>query len=115
MAVTAFNFGGGKTKVKEKKVSSFTFYDNGSMPPYTIQNDGICVFFAGKQAGGYFGCTLRKHSTTIGYDIHRHDQYGAGYVMAVFEVKKGDTIYFDTGGQDDAKGNRTCDYEIIVF
>ena len=116
MAVTAFNFGGGgKTKVKEKKISSFTFYDNGTMPSYTIQNDGICVFFAGKQSGGYFGCTLKKGGTEISFDIHRYDQYGAGHVMAVFDVKKGDIVSFTTGGQGDAKGSRTCDYEIIVF
>ena len=115
MAVTAFNFGKGKTKVKEKKISSFTFYDNGTMPSYTIQNDGICVFFAGKQTGGYFGCTLKKSGTGINFDIHRGDQYGAGHVMAVFDVKKGDVISFTTGGQGDAKSNRTCDYEIIVF
>lgn len=115
MSATAFNFGGGKTKVKEKKISSFTFYDNGTMPSYTIQNDGICVFFAGKQSGGYFGCTLKKGGTVISFDIRRSDQYGAGHAMAVFDVKKGDVISFQTGGQGDAKGNRTCDYEIIVF
>ena len=85
------------------------------MPPYTIQNDGICVFFAGKQAGGYFGCTLKKGGTGISFDIKRADQYGAGYIMATFEVKKGDIISFTTGGQGDAKGTRTCDYEIVVF
>lgn len=85
------------------------------MPSYTIQNDGICVFFAGKQSGGYFSCTLKKGSTSISFDIKRNEQYGAGYATAVFEVKKGDVISFTTGGQMDAKGNRTCDYEIIVF
>lgn len=115
MATTVFNLGGGKTKVKEKLTSSFTFYDNGSMPSYTIKNNGICVFFAGKQTGGYFGCNLRKNGTNINFDIHRGDQYGAGHVIAVFDVKKGDNITFTTGGQGDAKGNRTCDYEIIVF
>ena len=96
-------------------MSSFTFYDNGTMPSYTIKNNGVCVFFAGKQAGGYFGCTLRKNGTSMGFDIHRADQYGAGHVMASFEVKKGDVLYFETGGQNDAPGNMICDYEIIVF
>lgn len=109
------SIGGGKTKVKEKKVSSFTFYDNGTMPSYTIQNDGICVFFAAKTTGGYFGCTLKKGSTSISFDIQRNEQYGAGYATAVFEVSKGDVISFTTGGQGDAKSTRTCNYEIIVF